>query len=388
MIGIVVGVSVLVLVIAVVGGMGMWARETLSTHASGLERAKRGEKGSERGVNSSNEYSKAHLEAIEGGEGREVRVMLLIAHPDDETMFFGPTLLGLASKYREQEANVVVYIHCLSKGIECGEERAEELKKAAPILGVPEERVFVDDMQDGDDWKVEEVEQRLARTIMRWKVDVVLTFDSHGVSGHKNHKSCFHAAELFWRRSRAREAEGGDWKMQYMTNEGDGNDAEHRNDKKDLDDEASLFSSSSPSSSGSKTLPSSSSSSSSSRRLSTSQRDTHHLPSTTTRRARSNSSTTAPSLSSVIPRTPHFFSLRSSSFLAKYSGPLLFPFALSSILPLFELDHANHPLLFANPHPPLIHRAMLAHHSQYVWFRRLYILSSQFVFYNTLDPIL
>lgn len=39
------------------------------------------------------------------------RVLLVIAHPDDETMFFGPTMLNLS---RREETEV--YLLCLSNG--------------------------------------------------------------------------------------------------------------------------------------------------------------------------------------------------------------------------------------------------------------------------------
>jgi N-acetylglucosaminylphosphatidylinositol deacetylase len=42
----------------------------------------------------------------------EQRVLLVVAHPDDETLFFSPTLLGLAAQGN------VVHILCLSAGID------------------------------------------------------------------------------------------------------------------------------------------------------------------------------------------------------------------------------------------------------------------------------
>jgi hypothetical protein len=40
------------------------------------------------------------------------RVLLIIAHPDDECMFFGPTLVTLA-----QNQNYRIFVLCLSKGM-------------------------------------------------------------------------------------------------------------------------------------------------------------------------------------------------------------------------------------------------------------------------------
>lgn len=69
-----------------------------------------------------------------------VRFCLLVtAHPDDECMFFAPTLLSL------KRAGVRVSLLCLSEG-NCdglGGIRKEELKQSALLLGIPTDRVSV-----------------------------------------------------------------------------------------------------------------------------------------------------------------------------------------------------------------------------------------------------
>ena len=45
------------------------------------------------------------------------------------------------------------------------------------------------------------------------------------------------------------------------------------------------------------------------------------------------------------------------------------------------------PLRFLSAEPWRCHAAMRCHASQYVWFRRLYVLTSRYVFCNTLRPI-
>mmetsp|Transcript_4729 Transcript_4729/g.6371 ORF Transcript_4729/g.6371 Transcript_4729/m.6371 type:complete len:148 (+) Transcript_4729:323-766(+) len=69
--------------------------------------------------------------AVDPGEMR--RVLLVIAHPDDESMFFGPTLLALAGMQAE------VSVLCLSTGNfeGKGKQRSLELKAACRLFNVP-----------------------------------------------------------------------------------------------------------------------------------------------------------------------------------------------------------------------------------------------------------
>lgn len=62
------------------------------------------------------------------------RICLLIAHPDDEAMFFSPTLLWLT----RPELGNQIFILCLSSGDAdgLGHVRKEELRKSALLLGV------------------------------------------------------------------------------------------------------------------------------------------------------------------------------------------------------------------------------------------------------------
>lgn len=68
---------------------------------------------------------------------RNKRICLLIAHPDDEAMFFAPTLLALT---RPDTGNHVKIL-CLSTGNQdgLGDTRREELKKSAKLLGLRDE---------------------------------------------------------------------------------------------------------------------------------------------------------------------------------------------------------------------------------------------------------
>ncbi|KAG5965870.1 hypothetical protein E4U58_002667, partial [Claviceps cyperi] len=75
---------------------------------------------------------------------RSKRICLLIAHPDDEAMFFAPTVLALT---RPQTGNHVKIL-CLSTGNAdgLGETRRKELVKSGVHLGLRgEDDVFVVD---------------------------------------------------------------------------------------------------------------------------------------------------------------------------------------------------------------------------------------------------
>jgi N-acetylglucosaminylphosphatidylinositol deacetylase len=73
------------------------------------------------------------------------RILLLIAHPDDEAMFFAPTVLRLA----HPDLGNHVKILCLSSGNAdgLGEVRKKELVKSALALGIRSEKdvIIIDD---------------------------------------------------------------------------------------------------------------------------------------------------------------------------------------------------------------------------------------------------
>jgi N-acetylglucosaminylphosphatidylinositol deacetylase len=142
------------------------------------------------------------------------RVLLLIAHPDDEAMFFAPTLLTLT---RPELGNQVLIL-CLSSGDAdgLGSVRKEELKKSAQLLGVrPEHVVVVEDENFQDSmtvtWDAKLISSLLARyfapdmaksstsSAPTASLDAIVTFDLKGVSGHPNHISLYHGAATFLR---------------------------------------------------------------------------------------------------------------------------------------------------------------------------------------------
>ncbi|KAG0449011.1 hypothetical protein HPP92_027560 [Vanilla planifolia] len=120
---------------------------------------------------------------------RKRNVLLLVAHPDDESMFFAPTILYLFSKGHN------IHILCISKGDAEGKGnvRIEEIYRASAVLKVPRQQIKIIDhpeLQDGFDkpWKPHLVAAFAEEEIEKHGIDTVITFDSYGVSGHPNHQ--------------------------------------------------------------------------------------------------------------------------------------------------------------------------------------------------------
>ena len=119
------------------------------------------------------------------------RVLFITAHPDDESMFFGPTIRYFTSVTEDINK---VFLLCLSNGNYdgLGEARAAELKVAARKLGIPTENVrCVDraDLQDGSQWSPGAVAEEVEKHVKEVNPELIITFDEEGVSGHHNHIS-------------------------------------------------------------------------------------------------------------------------------------------------------------------------------------------------------
>ncbi|KAJ4195091.1 N-acetylglucosaminyl-phosphatidylinositol de-N-acetylase [Fusarium falciforme] len=143
------------------------------------------------------------------------RICLLIAHPDDEAMFFSPTVLALT----RPEMGNHVKILCLSTGNAdgLGDVRKKELVKSGMTLGLSDEDdVFVvDNPTDFPDsmtrmWDKNMIagllgsafapqfgHQRANNLQPTANIDVLITFDSYGVSSHPNHISLYLGARSF-----------------------------------------------------------------------------------------------------------------------------------------------------------------------------------------------
>lgn len=147
-----------------------------------------------------------------------MKVLLVIAHPDDECMFFCPSLSRLQKRGGE------VHVLCLSSGkqqgrlhsvrkytyvgmkkkadMTCsihagdchglGQRRKCELYMSCSVLGIPRRHVQIiedDGLRDGmgNVWEQERVKQYVVQCMRDIRPDIVLSFDKYGVSGHLNH---------------------------------------------------------------------------------------------------------------------------------------------------------------------------------------------------------
>lgn len=143
--------------------------------------------------------------------------LLVIAHPDDEAMFFGPTIirkLGYSVAGHDSNNNIDentddntdnrppnerFYLLCVTSGDPKSEKkgvRHAELIKSAAKLGVLAENVRVlDDVRwlDGENqvWHQADLQQLLMKEILSKNITELITFDSYGVSGHANHRTVY-----------------------------------------------------------------------------------------------------------------------------------------------------------------------------------------------------
>ncbi|XP_027345134.1 probable N-acetylglucosaminyl-phosphatidylinositol de-N-acetylase [Abrus precatorius] len=120
---------------------------------------------------------------------RKRHVLLVIAHPDDESMFFTPTINFLTTKGHN------VQILCLSIGDADGKGyiRKQELFQACVALKIPMQQVKIvqhPDLQDGFGkvWNHSLLEKIIEEEISNRCIDTIITFDNYGVSGHCNHR--------------------------------------------------------------------------------------------------------------------------------------------------------------------------------------------------------
>ena len=125
----------------------------------------------------------------------KLRLMCILAHPDDESMGFGGTLARYAAE------GVETYLVTATRGergwfgrpeeypgpTALGQLREAELRAAARVLGL-QEPVFLDYVDgDLDQSEADEIVPQIARQIRRVRPQVVLTFGHDGLYGHPDH---------------------------------------------------------------------------------------------------------------------------------------------------------------------------------------------------------
>lgn len=119
--------------------------------------------------------------------------LLVTAHPDDESMFFGPTLRGL------REMGHDMYLLSLTTGDSqgLGPVRSRELDAAAREWGVSE-AVALDHPTFRDALSVWDITAASAAVVsyasrIRRRLSIVVTFDWNGISHHPDHRHAHEA---------------------------------------------------------------------------------------------------------------------------------------------------------------------------------------------------
>jgi N-acetylglucosaminylphosphatidylinositol deacetylase len=116
--------------------------------------------------------------------------LIVVAHPDDECLFFSPTIIALTS--RGKLGHVLVLSTGNSLGL--GPIREKELKGSCQKFGIDSSRCLslnLTDLQDDPHrwWPRGNISEIVEKYIKQFHIDLLITFDRGGISGHLNHRS-------------------------------------------------------------------------------------------------------------------------------------------------------------------------------------------------------
>lgn len=148
------------------------------------------------------------------------RVLIVTAHPDDESMFFAPTILSLSKR-----SDCRLYLLCLSNGEKShmfwdrdhisnksfwsipnagnfdnnGRTRQIELWNACRVLNIPKDNITLVNatlLQDDPTvhWKSPIIAKQILKQVHSLDIDVIITFDRDGISHHGNHCAIFYSS--------------------------------------------------------------------------------------------------------------------------------------------------------------------------------------------------
>jgi len=111
--------------------------------------------------------------------------LLVIAHPDDECLFFAPILLSIHSN---------TYILCLSNG---NNHRSDELRRSCQQLRIKDYKIIDDQINLKDSqtvyWSSDAILGHVKNSIRQWNISTIISFDQYGISGHRNHSAIYYA---------------------------------------------------------------------------------------------------------------------------------------------------------------------------------------------------
>ena len=124
-------------------------------------------------------------------------VLLIIAHPDDEIMFWTPTIKSLIAN------NIPMKILCLSNGNYdgLGELREKEFDNVSRALNFPDNQILnIPELQDNikQKWEPKIVSEQIEEFLKyNQDIKIILTFDENGVTKHPNHISCYNGLQYY-----------------------------------------------------------------------------------------------------------------------------------------------------------------------------------------------
>lgn len=140
------------------------------------------------------------------------KMLVIIAHPDDES--FGPG--GTIAKYAKQ--GVEVYLLCATRGEsgqlhpdfqhhfdhfdgDLGAWRANELRSASEVLGVKELKFlnFIDGEISQN--KIKDLTYEIVKEILRIQPQIIISLEPLGISRHLDHIAVSHATSLAYYKS-------------------------------------------------------------------------------------------------------------------------------------------------------------------------------------------
>ena len=148
---------------------------------------------------------------IERAREDVLNYVLIIAHPDDESMFFLPTIYNIAKTAPKRMHQI--FILCLSNGNydNLGTIRERELQSAAEIISSENTKIKVtivedEKLQDGpkEAWPADLIADKIRDFISAEKMEneklILMTFDEEGVSNHINHIHTYDGVLKFFSR--------------------------------------------------------------------------------------------------------------------------------------------------------------------------------------------
>ncbi|KYK62126.1 glycan biosynthesis protein [Drechmeria coniospora] len=141
-------------------------------------------------------------------------VLIVTAHPDDECLFFSPTILGVLDRNHRIRGGLLVMSTGASPVLApplavrrrpsltmdagnndgIGETRKKELLGSCAALGIDSSRCVALDHPELQDnpklwWNTTLIESIVGEHVAKWDINAIITFDEGGVSGHINHRA-------------------------------------------------------------------------------------------------------------------------------------------------------------------------------------------------------